>query len=265
MKNLRFSYTCELSFSAPVTSHSFTLRITPHDDDAQTVAIENCRVEPLDECTSQTDGWGNLLYVGSCAQPHDSFVYQVQGTARVDSAKGRGTDENLIYRYPSALTQPGPAIKRLYAGCTSEEANTFMRARALCSAVHGAMAYEPDSTDMNTTAEQAAATGRGVCQDYAHILAALLRLDGISARYVSGLMWGEGATHAWVEFFDGQTWWALDPTNDCEAGDYYIALARGRDASDCPIENGVFRGAASQQQRVNVSVEVIEGKEEASC
>ena len=46
----------------------------------------------------------------------------------------------------------------------------------------------------------------------------------------------------------------IDPTNDHPADDGYIALSRGRDWSDCPIESGVFRGYASQHQTVHVTV-----------
>jgi transglutaminase-like putative cysteine protease len=83
-------------------------------------------------------------------------------------------------------------------------------------------------------------------------------MDGIPARYICGLMLGEGATHAWVEFYDGQTWWGLDPTNDCEAGDTYIVVNRGRDFGDCPMESGIFKGGAMQLQLTHVNVKVVE-------
>ena len=67
-------------------------------------------------------------------------------------------------------------------------------------------------------------------------------------------MLGEGATHAWVEVFDGQLWHGIDPTNDRLVDDGYIAFSHGRDFSDCPIEVGVFRGGARQSQSVAVSV-----------
>ena len=264
MKNQKFTHSCDLFLDNDVFRHYFTLRITPHDDPSQTITIDECRVEPIAECTTQTDGYGNLLYIGSYEAAHDSFTYTVSGTAVVDSTHGRGADLNESYRYPSTLTTPGAAIKALHekAGCFDAEdhgsVDAFNRALELRSLVHDSMAYDANATTVETTAEAACAMGRGVCQDYAHILCALLRMDGIPARYVSGLMWGEGATHAWVEFHDGTTWWGMDPTNDCEAGDYYICLARGRDHADCPIENGVFRGVANQEQHVKVSVEVIE-------
>ena len=52
---------------------------------------------------------------------------------------------------------------------------------------------------MATTAAEALAGGRGVCQDAAHIMVALARLAQVPARYVSGHLLGQGGTHAWVE------------------------------------------------------------------
>ena len=59
-----------------------------------------------------------------------------------------------------------------------------------------------------------------------------------------------------MEFHDGGTWWGLDPTNACEAGDFYIALARGRDFSNCPMEQGIFFGGTQQLQLTHVNVQV---------
>ena len=54
-------------------------------------------------------------------------------------------------------------------------------------------------TSIATTAAEALAGGRGVCQDTAHVMIALCRAAGLPARYVSGHLLGEGGTHAWVE------------------------------------------------------------------
>ncbi len=52
--------------------------------------------------------------------------------------------------------------------------------------------------------------GRGVCQDFAHIMIAIARHWGIPTRYVSGYLYHRGthatvpredATHAWVEAY----------------------------------------------------------------
>lgn len=267
MKKLEFSLASTLQLGEPVVGHYYSLRILPAGDPAQKVELQHVEVDPCDRHVIQRDGWGNTLFVGEALGPHDAFGYRVSGTAVVDSAKGRGTEVNEAFRFASPLTRPGAALGELHAeagkfdaagrGAGVDAEAVFERAVRLRSLVHDSMEYVQGATDISTTAEQAVAQGRGVCQDYAHILVALLRMDGIPARYVCGLMWGEGATHAWAEFHDGSTWWGEDPTNDCEAGDYYIALARGRDHHDCTMERGVFRGGAMQRQLTHVSVQEV--------
>lgn len=116
------------------------------------------------------------------------------------------------------------------------------------------MKYVPGTTNIQTTASQAFRQGTGVCQDYAHIYLAMARLLGYPARYMSGMMLGEGATHAWVEAAVDGKWIGIDPANDCLVDDRYICFAHGRDYADCPVERGIFLGAASQSQEVLVSV-----------
>ena len=65
---------------------------------------------------------------------------------------------------------------------------------------------------------------------------------------------GEGATHAWVEVYDGEAWCGLDPTNRQIIEYGYLKIAHGRDAADCPVNRGVFRGVAQQQTEVCVRV-----------
>lgn len=286
---------CRLDLGHMVTGHYWNLRIIPHDDSAQKVVVDSVSIDPDVPEMQVHDGWGNVVYAGGCQLSHNTFGYQVSGTAEVDSRQGRGTTPNELFRYPSHLTQPGPALVELHrlagafgdaaadvavyampvnaaadvaAPCTAsacpalghgvDPTAIFQRAFALSHLVHESMEYVSGSTTVLTTAEEAIAQHKGVCQDYTHILLALMRMDRIQARYVGGLMLGEGATHAWVEFYDGCTWWGVDPTNDCEAGDYYIALVRGRDHSDCPMEQGVFTGVGLAMQRMITRVKVAE-------
>ena len=63
----------------------------------------------------------------------------------------------------------------------------------------GSITYQYGVTGYTTPAAMALHFQKGVCQDFAHILLALLRLVNVPCRYVSGHMLGEGAPHAWVE------------------------------------------------------------------
>ena len=83
----------------------------------------------------------------------------------------------------------------------------------------------------------------------------LLRMEGIPARYVTGMLVGEGASHAWVEALCGGYWYGFDPTNDLLVDDSYIRVSCGRDSADCAIIRGTFLGLAAQVQRETVSVE----------
>lgn len=115
--------------------------------------------------------------------------------------------------------------------------------------------YVPGSTHVGTTAEEALAGGKGVCQDYAQILIALCRMAGYPARYVVGLLPGEGATHAWAEVWQDGRWLGLDPTHDCAADERYIKLSHGRDFTDCSVDRGCFKGGAGQRQKIYIKVE----------
>ncbi len=63
------------------------------------------------------------------------------------------------------------------------------RARELMDAVRGELVYDPGATDVQTRADEVLALGRGVCQDFAHVLLAACRCVGIPARYVSGYLY----------------------------------------------------------------------------
>ena len=100
--------------------------------------------------------------------------------------------------------------------------------------------------DGQTTAAQALAGGRGVCQDSAHVMLAMCRLLGVPARYVSGHLVGQGGTHAWVEVLvaRGATAAALafDPCHGRRAGNSYVTVAVGRDYADVAPTSGTYVG-----------------------
>ena len=102
-------------------------------------------------------------------------------------------------------------------------------------------------TDVSTTAAQALALGRGVCQDYAHVMLALCRACHLPARYVSGHLIGEGGTHAWVEVLlpadDGTgeaIAWPFDPTHASRGGLNQVSIAVGGDYADVAPTSGTY-------------------------
>ncbi|MEI9933500.1 MAG: transglutaminase family protein [Ferruginibacter sp.] len=112
----------------------------------------------------------------------------------------------------------------------------FKAAEKLNEYVYANFKYIKGVTSIETTLDEIWKLKAGVCQDFAHILLAMLRLLGIPARYVSGYVCphdhnlrGEGATHAWVEaYMPYYGWLGLDPTNNCFVNDLHVRLAIGR-------------------------------------
>lgn len=257
MKELKFVYRMTLYFSNPVRQHYFALRCLPADHDNQTVTITHHAVEPCDCLNKVRDEFGNYKYVGHCMDYHSRFSYEVEGIARVEGMKVNRDALHPIYKYPSAYTKCGPNIAAFLEEFRELEGSVLTRAVTVMNALYERFVYEPGVTDIRTTAEEALLLGKGVCQDYAHIMIALLRCAGIPARYVNGLMIGEGYTHAWIEVYTGEGWYGLDPTNNLHVDDYYIKLAHGRDYADCVVDKGRFLGQTEQKQEIYVNVEEI--------
>jgi transglutaminase-like putative cysteine protease len=133
----------------------------------------------------------------------------------------------------------------------------------LAHTLHRRFEYVPGATDVGTAAGEAFAAGRGVCQDYTHVLLAALRILGIPARYTSGYFHPRGAgeqvgaqaSHAWVEaWFPERGWIGVDPSNDRAVDERYIRIAYGRDYADVAPVKGSYRGAGTRSLQVDVPV-----------
>ena len=216
------------------------------------------------EDVRQSQGqFGSRRIYGCIDSPHTDFTIAVSGKVKtgleIFEEFCEDPLESAVFRVQSGLTQPGPAIRAFHDSldlCGS----AYDRAMAIRKAVHEAFSYQPGATSVHESGEDAFARKQGVCQDYAHVMLSLLRLEGIPARYVTGMLVGEGASHAWVEALCGNWWYGFDPTNDLLVDDSYIRVSCGRDSADCAIIRGTFLGWAAQVQREQVRVETYEEK-----
>ncbi len=109
--------------------------------------------------------------------------------------------------------------------CLPAEASPIEVACEIMDEVYKAFTYTPGSTTIKTTAEEALAQGKGVCQDYAHVMLAVCRNLGLASRYIAGMLGGEGATDAWVEIYHEGRWVGLDRTHNRLIDDNYILFA----------------------------------------
>jgi transglutaminase-like putative cysteine protease len=140
-------------------------------------------------------------------------------------------------------------------------------ANQFCSYIYNNFTYKKGITTVETTIEEIWKIKSGVCQDFAHMLLAMLRKMKIPARYVSGYicphkngMRGEGATHAWVEaYIPDYGWLGIDPTNNVLVNETHVRLAVGKNFTDCSPVKGTYRGTSNHTLEVAVSVEYEDG------
>jgi transglutaminase-like putative cysteine protease len=247
----RFSYT----YDAPVRDLDHRLVVVPprrHGDQRRrrhsiTVSAAGART------THRRDASGNMVTRSRVPLVRDRVEFVVD--AVVDRV-GPGTDvlvpataltDSRLLR-PTRLTAADAAIRRLAA--TMADQDTLATADRFCAYVHEALRYAYGVTSVATTAAEALAGGRGVCQDAAHVMIALCRAIGLPARYVSGHLLGEGGTHAWVEVIVADAGAfaaravALDPCNGCRVGANYLTVATGRDYTDVAPTSGTYAGTA---------------------
>ena len=237
MKRYLYNYQTIVTFSEPVTAHAVMLRCQPAANAFQTIEQEHIIVSPEYWMNAGTDAFGNRILFGGASEPHTVFAYVSTGI-------------------PSQLTQLNDAMRE--AALTDAGATTAEKARQLCHRVYEMMAYEPETTTVETPAAEVFSRQCGVCQDYAHLMISFCRANGLPARYVNGFLEGTGQTHAWVEVFDGYSWQGYDPTHDrtlLQQG--YVKIAHGRDSADCPVSRGMFRGQAVQQTQISVTLQEL--------
>jgi transglutaminase-like putative cysteine protease len=150
---------------------------------------------------------------------------------------------------PTRLTSPSPELWDLAESLRSAHDADAALAEELCRRLRSEFTFDVDATTVATTAAEAYALRRGVCQDIAHVMLTVCRLAGIPARYVSGHLLGEqGGSHAWVEVLvpdgPGARALAFDPTNGRRAGGRHLPVAVGRDYVDVAPTSGVYTGTA---------------------
>ena len=237
------------------------LRLTPRADAGQ--RIIDWRIEGPGVRWRQTDAFGNVVHVMSLDSAHQSIHLSARGV--VETALQPGEPIADVASVPvesflvaTQLTNPDAAMVKL-STLVSEASDKDAALHRLMHEIHGRVRYETGSTDVEHTAADSLALGRGVCQDHAHIFAACARAAGLPARYVSGYIDAGDASHvsshAWVDvWLAGRGWVSFDTTHRTYAGEAYCRLAVGRDFLDASPVRGMRNGGSGESLSVNVAV-----------
>ena len=219
------------------------------------------------------DGFGNRI--ANVSVPRVAHAVDFEATFEVerDAAKSGARrsapwkTDGLRSRYlrPTALTAPDEHLRDAAHEIFRSSDDPHERAERAHNWASGSITYQYGVTGYTTPAAMALHFEKGVCQDFAHILLALLRLLDIPCRYVSGHMLGEGAPHAWVEALledaalPGEVEIiAYDPTHHRRTRLDYITVATGRDFADVTPTSGTYGGPALGKLASTKVAEVVE-------
>lgn len=265
---LKVEHTTRFAYDAPVREAHAELRLRPLDSGGQRCLSFALTTEPRSPVRSYRDRHGNDVRHFDCLHLHQELV--VTATSEVLTPDGFSDPETALspldaydYLSPTDYAPLRDAI-RDFAAPHAVPGEPLATATAIANAIRDGLRYEKGATDVRTPADEALARGRGVCQDFAHLMLACCRCLGIPGRYVSGYVLPGGdlgdqaASHAWVDVFaDGTGWASLDPTHGRKQTGQYVRVAVGRDYAEVPPTRGIFKGPANEELSVDVRVGAI--------
>ncbi|MEP7271682.1 MAG: transglutaminase family protein [Acidobacteriota bacterium] len=268
-------------YNAPISESTMVVHMQPRSELGQRCVQFELSTSPRARVYAYRDHLGNVVHHFDIPARHTQLRITAEATVEVspsvaipealgpdawnalDSAARNG--ENWEYLKPSVFVDRTAMLddfaKELALDRTVDPLSLLLRINA---EIFHAFQYTPQSTQVDSPIDDALRARRGVCQDFAHIMLALVRPLGIPARYVSGYLYqGEknrdrsevGASHAWIEAWLPQLGWiGFDPTNNLVVEMRHVITAAGRDYSDVPPTRGVFKGTAASELSVAVVV-----------
>jgi transglutaminase-like putative cysteine protease len=281
-------HTTTFSYAPAVRESVMEVRLQPRSDGPQHCLTFELEVSPAANIMQYRDFMGNTVHHFDIAGKHSEVKViarssvDVQSIPVINSADAGSWDDldhlvstpsNTNDDYwemllPSQFAKSTPELEALANDLRCYRRDTPLQLLTeLNQAIFETFSYVPKSTRVNSPIDDALRSRKGVCQDFAHIMLALLRPLRIPCRYVSGYMFHrddhdetkyrslEGASHAWIEaVIPNLGWTAFDPTNNLIGADRHIRVALGRDYSDVPPTRGVHKGDAQSALSVAVTV-----------
>jgi transglutaminase-like putative cysteine protease len=268
-------------YSAPISESLTEVRMQPRTENHQRCLTFQLSLSPRARVFSLRDHFQNTVHHFDVPSLHNRLMIVAEALVDVqpppplpyslppdswqelDAAIADGDYWDMLM--PSRFAKPTPLLNELQQALNAVRRDDPLRLlRELNTSVFHWFDYVPKSTRVDSPIDDALRARAGVCQDFAHIMTALVRGLRIPCRYVSGYLFhgdmhrdrsSEGASHAWVEaFLPGLGWTGFDPTNNLLAGERHIRVAVGRDYVDVPPTRGVFRGDAESELSVGVTV-----------
>lgn len=272
---LRIKHVTGFTYAGTAHASYNEARMTPPTMAGQTTLFSQVECVPGATTWRYKDYWGTQVTVFDLQRPHQQLKVTasslVETTERVSTGQLLDWDalrsDSTVDTYAEALaattlTTIDASLAEL-AVSVAGDLGPNEAALAIAEWVRSNVEYQPGSTGVRTSAQEAWSQRKGVCQDIAHLTLGMLREVGIPARYVSGYLFplaggavGDtvaGQSHAWVEWWCGD-WMPFDPTNGVAIGLRHVTVAHGRDYGDVTPLKGVYHGAPSTGLGVSVEI-----------
>lgn len=262
---LTVKHTTRYTFAGQVTHGLQRLRLKPKSTHGQEVVEWNMDFTGAKREAAYDDQHFNHIDLVSIAASAPEVIVTCEGTVRtIDNNGITGAHTGLMplwcFLRPTPLTRPGPKVRQLLAAIEADRSDTLGYLHVLSNAIAEQVEYIGGTTDASTTAEQALAAGKGVCQDHAHIFIAAGRMLDVPMRYVGGYLHMDGQTeqeagHGWAEaHVPGLGWVGFDVSNAICPDERYIRVATGCDYAEAAPVTGIATGAGETRLDVHLSV-----------
>jgi transglutaminase-like putative cysteine protease len=278
------SHLTRFAYAAPISETVMELRMRPSNEGHQRCLQFELDVQPRARIFAYTDFMGNWIHHFDIPRRHTELAITARAHVDIDDPPGLPGALDLDawravteweergdfwdFRQPSRFavwSEPLIAFADSLGRASTRAVDPLTAVRNTMAAIHHRFEYAPHSTRVDSPIDDALAAGRGVCQDFTHIMLAALRRVGLPSRYVSGYIApgdaGDStepasiATHAWVEVRLPEVGWVgFDPTHNVPAGLRHIRVAVGRDYADVPPTRGTFKGKTSSTLVVAVDI-----------
>jgi transglutaminase-like putative cysteine protease len=270
---LRICHTTRFTYDSPAYQSHNEVRMRPMDGGQQQCLEFALEVSPSASVLEYRDYYGNEVCSFSVHSQHEALIITARSLVNC-AGQEQGPWSSMSFEEflagDNARTQaqydflgPSPHVPfsermRKFFWITRPRRTDDVGAyvQQVVAFVRDQFSYEPGVTHAHSTVDEILSVGAGVCQDFAHLTIAILRLAGVPSRYVSGYLapmpgtsqTGEQASHAWIEAqLPSQGWIGFDPTHGCSTDARHIKVAIGRDYSDVTPLRGVYRSLGSKQ------------------
>lgn len=274
---LQIQHETRLEYTDAVSEWLAEVRMEPVSDERQACHSFHLTVSQPTTQFRYQDGFGNRVHHFNLLAPHQQV--RMLAASIVETAPARTALETGVARLPLSLEGAPPALHGfLQLGGPVRHTPLLdpvvealrpqpgMSLTGLLNQVrqfiHERFEYARYVTNFSSPIDDLLTKGKGVCQDFAHLMIAVLRTLGVPARYVSGYLHRpnkESQSHAWCEAWLPESGWlGIDPTNNCLADEHFVRVAVGRDFTDVTPNKGVYRGKGQEAVWVRVETRELE-------